>query len=202
MNISTRTVQSVLKKFRETKTVHDQHGRGRKRKLTKNDVNRMVKKAKKGKTARQLSLEYEKETGKSISDRTIQRTLKIEHLAYLKIKSIPKLDEDDKANRLEYAHNMANLDWKNILFTDEKDFWMETIETHCWQEAGARKTVQKSVGWPKKIHVWGGIGYYHKTRLHFFEKNLTSKLYQKILKKNLPPKCAPDCPRELKKSGT
>src|SRR6185437_5104026 len=35
--------------------------------------------------------------------------------------------------------------------------------------------------------------------LTFLRKKPYEQLYQKILKKNLPPKCAPDCPRELKK---
>lgn len=74
---------------------------------------------------------------------------------------------------------------------------METTETHKWQEEGKRETVRKT-RWTKKINVWGGIGYYHKTKLYFFESNLDGELYQSILEARLPPDCAPDCPASRK----
>ena len=49
------------------------------------------------------------------------------------------------------------------------------------------------------LHVWGGIGHYFKTELYFFEENLTSSLYQKIISQRLPPSTtSPDCPKRVK----
>ena len=56
-----------------------------------------------------------------------------------------------------------------------------------------KKRTREVESHPKAIHVWGGIGYYYKTPLFFFEGNLN---YQGILKKHLPPKTtAPNCPK-------
>jgi len=52
--------------------------------------------------------------------------------------------------------------------------------------------------WTKKIHVWGGIGYFYKTPLYFVE-NLNAALYQSILETTLKPEFAPDCPSHRKK---
>lgn len=197
MHISAATVQNTLCKFRETKTVHDRAGGGRKRKLSSQDEKKIVSKAKRGKSAKQIAREYERETAKPISEHTVRRALKEHHLAYLKITPIPRLTNLQKEKRMKYAQDMSSVDWKSVLFTDEKSFWLETIETHSWQDPGKRKTVKKT-RWTKKINVWGGIGYYHKTKLYFFEKNLDGELYQSILDARLPPDCAPDCPTPLK----
>lgn len=196
LHISTHTVQNTLCKFRTTNTVHDRAGRGPKRKLSSQEEKQIVSKAKRGKSAIQIAKESKKEPGTPISERTVRRTLKEHHLAYLKIIPLPRLTDLQKAKRLKYAHDMTGVDWKSVLFTDEKSFWLDTIETHCWQEEGKRKTVRKTQ-WTKKINVWGGIGYYHKTKLYFFETNLDAELYQSILEKRLPPESTPDCPTPL-----
>jgi len=187
------TVCAVLEKYRKTQSVDDLPKTGRKKKISENEEEYIARQAKKGKKSTQLAREYGQRTGKTVHPTTVQRVLKRRHLAYLKIKTIPRLTEDHKARRVQYAHEMANANWKQVLFTDEKSFWLETTDTHAWQERGKRKTVKKS-RWVKKLHVWGGIGYFYKTNLHCFEANMNAELYQSILRKNLPPDHAPDCP--------
>jgi len=196
MKINKQSVRNTLHKFRETNSVRDRPGRGRKRRVSEKEEKTIVRNAKKGKCAPQLAVEYQKRTGKSVSERTIRRVLKTHHLAYLKVTPIPRLTEDHIAQRLEYTQEMADVDWRSIIFSDEKSFWLETTVTHAWQERGKRKTVKKS-RWTKKVHVWGAIGYFHKTKLFIFEKNLNAALYQTILRRHLPPACSPDCPRRL-----
>ena len=76
------TVYSVLRKFDETGSAHDKPGRGRKHKLTLEDEKKIVKSAKRGKSAVEISAQTEV----AISERTVRRTLKKHHLAYLRIK--------------------------------------------------------------------------------------------------------------------
>lgn len=63
----------------------------------------------------------------------------------------------------------------------------------CWQDPHDRQTRRK-LRHPQKLHVWGGIGHYFKTKLHFFRENLDAELLNKILQKQLPPHFSPDCP--------
>lgn len=150
----------------------------------------IARQAKKGKKSTQLARVWPKNRENSTSDHRTKG-----------VKTIPRLTEDHKARRVQYAHEMANANWKQVLFTDEKSFWLETTDTHAWQERGKRKTVKKS-RWVKKLHVWGGIGYFYKTNLHCFEANMNAELYQSILRKNLPPDHAPDCPARMRSSGS
>jgi hypothetical protein len=98
---------------------------------------------------------------------------------------------------MNYASEMINNNWKSVLFTDEKSFWLGSFSEYAWQQLDDRIEVETEK-WTPKLHVWGGIGYYFKSKLYFFEENMNAPLYQKILKKRLPPTPAPDCPRKLK----
>ena len=90
-------------------------------------------------------------------------------------------------------------DWKQVLFTDEKSFWLGSPSDSCWQQLDDR-VVEETARFTPKVHVWGSIGYYFKTKLYFFEENMTAKLYQKIVSERLPPNLfASDCPEILKK---
>jgi len=51
--------------------------------------------------------------------------LKIHHLAYLKIVPIPRLNEEQIERRLSYSYEMSNVDFRSVVFTDEKSFWLE-----------------------------------------------------------------------------
>ena len=85
-----------------------------------------------------------------------------------------------------------NSNWKMVLFTDEKSFWLGSTGTHAWQQLDHR-IVDETDRYTPKLHVWGRIGYYFKTDLYFFEQNLDAGLYQDIIASRLPPKyVAPD----------
>ena len=64
---------------------------------------------------------------------------------------------------------MSKYNWKRVLFSDEKTFYLGAMKTHAYQEPGKRKTfpVQRH---PPKINVWAGAGAYMKTKLYFFKK--------------------------------
>lgn len=192
---SCRTVYSVLKKFDETGSVHDKPGRGPKHKLTLEDEKKIVKRAKQGKSAAEIAIQADI----AVSDRSVRRVLKKNHLAYLRIKRVPRLTSTHKEQRLTYAAEKINAEWRKVLFLDEKSFWLETTTTHCWQIPGEeRKKIEKS-RWTKKLHVFGGIGYYCKTKLYFFTSNLNGELYQDIIQQRLPPAhFANDTPRRFR----
>ena len=197
MHIDRKTVFNTLDKFSQTRSIADRPGRGRKRKLSATEEKKLVRDATKGRSATEIAQDFSRSTGKSISEHTVRRTLKEHHLAYKAVEKVPRLTDAHKTKRMEYADEMKGAEWRNVLFVDEKSFWLHTTVTHSWQKDGERKTIKTS-RWTKKLHVWGGVGYYHKTKLVCFEENLTAALYQDILEKNLPPSCAPDCPQRFK----
>jgi transposase len=199
------TVIDILEKHRTTGTVHDKPKSGRKRKLSDKESKEMVEQAKKGKFSSQIASTYNKRNKKkkkSVTPRTVRNYLKREGLVYLKFHRVDKLSDDNIKQRLKYSKEMKDFDYKSVLFTDEKTFHLTFVPQGAWAEPGQRLE-QKVPKWPKKIHVWGGVGYYFKTKLYFFEENLRGPLYQQILRARLVNEkliYAPDCPRKLRKN--
>jgi transposase len=195
--IDPRTVRSTLDKYEETGSVEDRPRSGRKRVLDDRDTKTVLKKAKKRKTAPQIARTLKKK----VSTRTVQRTIKNSGLKWLRIRKVDKLKPVNEAKRLEYAKEKKKYNWKKVLFSDEKSFWLGSIPTHAWQDPNHRITVEVPKYAPK-LHVWAAIGYYVKTKLYFSEQNLDGPLYQQILKARLKEKdiiYSPDCPRTLRK---
>lgn len=195
LRIDRRSVRKTVHKYEDTGKVGSAHRGGRKRKIEEKERKQMATRAKKGKSAHQLADEYEQKTGDSIDQATIRRILKGEGLAYMKKRRKERLTKLHKQKRLSYAKEMLEnkYEWKYVLFTDEKTFYLGTEETMGWQDPKDRAVVETSQYVPK-LNVWGGIGYYFKTPLYFFSDNLDASLYQKILKARLPPYYFTDCP--------
>ena len=82
------TVKRTIREYEMTGGVATHHGGGWKRKLDRKECERVVKKAKKKKSARQIADEYARDTGKTISDRTIRRIIHEGGLAYMKKKRL------------------------------------------------------------------------------------------------------------------
>lgn len=175
-----QTVHNVIEKYEETGTVHDRSRSGRKRKLSNAQVNRAVRKAKKGKAAPQIARECEVEVDPS----TIRRRLREAGLFYGKVLKVEKLTKSHKERRVQYSEDMKGYKWKKVFFSDEKTFQLGATPTYAWQEHSDR-VIKEYVKHAPKLHVWGAIGYYGKTELHCFQENLNSKVYQCILKQHL-----------------
>ena len=199
MQISKTTVAQLLKKFQQTGLVSDLARTGRKRKISEQEENKIVKKAKKEKPASEIARELSQESKNEVSVDTVRRILHKHNLRWLVKQKVEALSEVNKAKRLDYALEMNKFNWKRVLFSDEKSFFVGSFETHCWQEIGKRVT-RSFTRHPPKLHVWAAAGYYMKSKLFFFTENLTSDLYQRILRQRLPEDhliYAPDCPPSL-----
>jgi transposase len=192
-NSEPKIIRNVLKKYRETGSVANRPGQGRKRKLNPQQERAVVKKLKRGKNSTRVAREVSQKLKQPISPRTIRRIGNKGGAKYLVVEEQDLLTEEHKRKRVEFARRRAKHDWTFTLFTDEKTFQVGGGPHKMWQDPKRRRT-REVVRHPKKIHVWGGIGYYYKTKLYFFEENLDSKLYQNILRLRLPPESSPDCP--------
>jgi transposase len=193
------SVTDVFKRWQETGTVDEREGRGRKRKLSAADEKKVMRKARRRKSARKIASELEGE-GKSINEITVRRILKKQKFFFLPPLKVKKLSKIHKKRRVAYAKEMMNTEWESVLFTDEKSFWLGNPSDPCWQQLDDRVIAEVS-RWTPKLHVWGALGYYFKSDLYFFEENMNAKLYQSIVSVRLPPNhFAPDCPEQLKKN--
>ena len=192
------TVLDTLQRYEQTGTVHDRPHPGKKRKLSTAEVKEVVKKAKKKKCAPEIA----RQLNNKVSPSTIQRTLKREGLFYGRIKKVERLFERHKKSRVKYAREMKGFEWKSVLFSDEKSFWLGSGPSHAWQKPGERLEIDWDQ-YPPKLHVWGAVGAHMKSKLYFFEENMNGELYQKIIKARLKEnqlKYSPNCPSRLRKN--
>lgn len=192
------SVYDLKKKLEETGSVETRPGQGRKRKVNQQVRRSVRRKALSDKSIPQITREVNSKREDPLSERTIRRTVGEEKLQYLVVEEEEELSKKGKQRRLNYCQNNLDTDWKLVLFTDEKLFQLPSGSHKRWQDPKNRMKKQKPPRHPKKLMVWGGIGYYFKTKLVFCKENekLKSKNYLDILKHNLPPATRfSDCPK-------
>jgi transposase len=120
--VKRNTVKDILRKAKETGSVANRPGQGRKRKLSPKDREKVLKRAKRDQDSPQIARAMSQKLQQPISTRTIQRTLQHSPLKYLVIEEEIKLTPENKAKRVKFARNYADYDWKFCLFSDEKTF--------------------------------------------------------------------------------
>jgi len=103
MQISKTTVAQLLKKFQQTGLVSDLARTGRKRKISEQEENKIVKKAKKEKPASEIARELSQESKNEVSVDTVRRILHKHNLRWLVKQKVEALSEVNKAKRLDYA---------------------------------------------------------------------------------------------------
>ena len=105
-------------------------------------MKKAVKKAKSGKAAPEIARDISKMKKKTsqVSARTVERRLKEQGLRYLVIQEREELTPDQIQKRLAYAKARKTFDWKPVLFSDEKSFWLGSGEHKQWQDPKHRIT--------------------------------------------------------------
>ncbi|CAF4387106.1 unnamed protein product [Rotaria magnacalcarata] len=83
------------------------------------------------------------------------------------------------------ANLVQNVDWKNVIATDETTFRLSTVRRMHWQLPGHR-TVRRTVKFPLKINVWGCMTSKGFGKITCFKENLKShflctQIYQNCL---------------------
>ena len=124
LDVHRHPVENTLKRYQETGAVKDRQRPGRKRKISGKDEKKVIKKAKKEKDAREIARDYERETKIKVSDATIRRIINEQKLAWLTREPVEALTPANEAKRLAYAPEMRNHNWKRVLFSDEKVFYL------------------------------------------------------------------------------
>lgn len=180
MQISQKTVNHVLKKYRDTASVKERPRTGRKRKISAKDEKRIVKLARKEKSASEIARIHNLESAQKISEITVRRVLSEHDFFYLPKVKVQPLSETHMQSRLDYATEMKSYDWRRVLFSDEKTFHLGSVSSHCWQQLDQR-VEQKVTRYPPKLHVWAAAGYYFKTKLYFFLPRIWTSTFTRKL---------------------
>ena len=134
---SLRYSEQISRDQDESGTDQDQE---EKKKNSTEDEKKIVKKAKQGKDAIEIAREYERETKIKVDRTTIGRLIHDHKLKWLIRQQVQELTAANKAKRLAYARAMSKYNWKRVLFSDEKTFYLGAMKTHAYQEPGKRKT--------------------------------------------------------------
>ena len=78
------------------------------------------------------------------------------------VEEVEELTQKQKDDRLKFAQDNTNADWKLVLLPDEKLFQLPKGDKKQWQDPDERVTKKKVSKHAPKVMVWGGIGYYFK----------------------------------------
>lgn len=100
---------------------------------------------------------------------------------YLPMRPVCHMSDSNRNFRVEWCrkHQEARTDWKRIVFTDESWFELGEHKHYVWrthQDHGPDVCYAKQAH-PKKVMVWGAIGYNFKSSLHFVVGNVTGEYY-------------------------
>ena len=118
--MSRPTVQSIIKKYKNTKCIGNLFGRGRKRKTTAT-TDRLIQR----KSARTVTSELEKDLGILISESTVQRRAHEVGLFGRVARKKPYVNKNNRLKRLKYAKEMLRKPlgfWDTIVWSDESKF--------------------------------------------------------------------------------
>jgi len=113
--------------------------------------------------------------------RTIGRFLKAAGYKFLRIKETPRLKEEDKKDRVDFARRHKGDDWRQTFFLDESTFRLGSHRARAYQRSNQRLSVPVDKV-PSKINVVGMISSRGGSRLICFQENLRAKLFVSFLK--------------------
>jgi transposase len=165
----------------------DKHRPGSPRKLSQSDrvTIRAMLKGKQGRSTRKVAALFTARKHKTVSRESIRAVAKQTGLKPYAKCSKPLLTEDHRRRRLEFVEMYQNINWRQVLFTDETTFTLFGQPNRkvdiIWEENRDIVSGKWTVKHAAKLHAWGGISFYGKTELYLFTENLDSDLYIKIL---------------------
>jgi transposase len=164
--INERTVQRYFKIFKTQLLFPKKIRSGRPLKFEKK-LNTQIAKLVNQNTflsSKRIKSELNKNLEVPISDRTVRRRLNL--MGYRKVKPRPimKLNDNQKKRRILFCKNHENWNWKNVVFSDESSFQLDSNAAMTWVKNGCR-AFKPQTKFPKKIMVWGAFSVKGKSEL-------------------------------------
>jgi hypothetical protein len=184
---STRAIQKLVKKFKETGSVHDRDKSGRPRSVVTEDTIEKVKEFLEN-TPQTSSRKGAIELG--ISHTSFHRAIKESDYRPYRPTTTIELSDDDFDRRIEYCETfLAKLKEESrlldkIVWSDESQFMLNgTINRHnCCYYATSNPHIEIPVANSKlSVMVWCGITSSEIIGPYFFEENVTGESYLAML---------------------
>ena len=93
----------------------------------------------------------------------------------------------NEIKRLEWAKENTDLEFDNVIWTDEASIQMESHRRFCHQKKGEQPTPKPRPKHPYKVYVWAGISMNGATNICIFTGKLNADDFCLILSENLVP---------------
>ncbi len=93
----------------------------------------------------------------------------------------------DDQKRLEWAVENTELDFDDVIWTDECTVQLESHRRFCCRKIGEAPRNKPKAKHPVKVHVWAGISLKGATSVCIFEGIMNAPMYVDILEKTLLP---------------
>ena len=181
------SVQYWLKRYEETGDVKETQKSGRPRKTTE-EQDQIILEAQAADSEAVVKDIHKQAKRKKIdvSPSTVRRRLVEAGLTYAPPMVKPLLSELHRQKRVEWAQTHLNVNWNEVLFTDESSVKVYYNRKCVWRRRGEH-VVRRSVKYPVKLHIWGAMSSTGFGRPYVFSENLNAKLMVKIYNKALLP---------------
>ena len=128
-----------------------------------------------------------------VSARTVRHYLyNCPFLKYEKMNAKPPLTAEHKSARLQYArsHHFWNLEWNNVIFSDEKKFNLDGPDglCHYWHDLRKEKRYfSKRVQGGGSVMVWAAFSRTWKRDIVFISTRMNASTYSQLLSHHLLP---------------
>lgn len=187
VHCDTSTVKYWLNRWKQSKDLHDSPRSGRPRVTTQKQDQRIVSLVDQQifVTAQDIASKLNRQQV-VVSERTVRRRLREAGAKYNKPISKPLLTERHRGQRLEWALTYQDMDWSQVIFSDETTIRLNSVKGMVWNLPGNKKVV-RTVKHPTKVNVWGCFSSTGFGRVVCFKQNLDAKFMCTIYKHGLLP---------------
>jgi transposase len=187
LRIDESTVRYWLERYETTGDMEFIQKSGRKRSTTEkqDDIIQSMVAQHPTESVGQMAFRLSKK-GINISETTLRRRFMEAGVQSMKPTSKPLLTSYHIKKRLQWAIEHQDVDWNQVVFTDESSFHMKQVIRRVWKKRGEKYYVS-TVKHPVKIHVWGCFSKHGFGKLVLFTQTLRSKFMCKIYKIGLLP---------------
>lgn len=110
-----------------------------------------------------------------ISLSTVRRYMGDLGIKYGKTDVCPRLNEQQKCERVKYSVSCGFEDYKSMIFSDESSLKLADIYTRCWYVKGKKKTRRQYVKGNVGIMIFGCFSYYGYSKLMVFRREANKK---------------------------
>jgi transposase len=189
MHCSVRTVQRVLYMQQHSRTVAPRPRSGRTL-LATSEVRRCLRAALRGTpnaSNEELIAYVFRRTGVRLSERTLQREKR--RMTFRPVRELiqQQLTATHITKRLNFAVANRHTNWKLVMFSDEKIFYLRRTNNTFWVEAGQPVPRRQVKNYRASCMVWGCIWYQGRTEIAYTSAKQDSTRYCELLDEYLIP---------------